>query len=166
MATWESLGVGKKYQLMSPGPLLTELQPLQAVAGVGNQRGNTKGNADPWVRDNKVAPQKTGDRTQSPPGVVHCDFYLASPSIRCHPRATLGAGASTSRAQVLRAVRCWSNADRARGRGEWSTSLTRTTGTLPTSLYKVRITSRIQHFDCNAFVIFGILLLRAFSIHI
>lgn len=59
-ATWESLGVGKKYQLMSPGPLLTELQPLQAAAGVGHQRGNTKGNADPWVRDNKVAPQKTG----------------------------------------------------------------------------------------------------------
>lgn len=59
-ATWESLGVGKKYQLMSPGPLLTELQPLQAAAGVGHQRGNTKGNADPWVRDNKVAPAKQG----------------------------------------------------------------------------------------------------------
>ena len=32
-------------------------------AGVGNQRGNTKGNADPWVCDNKVALQNRVDRT-------------------------------------------------------------------------------------------------------
>lgn len=30
-ATWERLGVGKKYQLMSPGLPLTELQPPQAL---------------------------------------------------------------------------------------------------------------------------------------
>lgn len=73
--------------------------------GVGDQGGN-KGNTDPWVHDNKVELQKRVDRTQTIAGTVHCDFYLASPSIRCHPQATCGAGARTSRAQVLCAVRC------------------------------------------------------------
>lgn len=65
-----------------------------------DQNGN-KGNTDPWVRDNKVALQNKVDLTQTRPGIMHCNFYLASPGIRCYPQATRGAGAWTSRAQVL-----------------------------------------------------------------
>lgn len=46
------------------------------------------------------------DCTKSMPGTVLCDFYLVPQSSRCHPQAPRGAGARTSRAQVLWAVRC------------------------------------------------------------
>lgn len=78
-----------------------------SIGGVGLQtREGTKKKTDPWVRDNKVALQNRADPTQIGSGSVHCDSYLASPSVRCHPQATRGAGARTSRAQVLWAVRC------------------------------------------------------------
>lgn len=41
-ATWERLRVGKKYQLMSPGLPLTELQPLWAACGWRPERGQRK----------------------------------------------------------------------------------------------------------------------------
>lgn len=102
-ATWERLGVGKKYQLMSHWLPLTELQP-QWAAWVGDQSEN-KGNTDPWVRGNTLELQNCVNHRASKPGTIHCDFYLAFPFAVNH-KGTCEACARTFRAQILQAVRC------------------------------------------------------------
>lgn len=65
-STWERLGVGKKYRLMSLAN--------RAAASLGSvelDRSRNKGNTDPWVWDNKVILQSKVDLTQARPGIMH-----------------------------------------------------------------------------------------------